>query len=332
MAEMARFSHSRQMNTATLFTSLIFMTTSLSFAAKEGWTTDYEKALAKAKEEQKDLLVEFTGSDWCKFCIMLNNEVFKHDPFMKGVADNFILVELDFPNDKTGLDPSTIEQNESLKARFKPPGYPTVFLVDANDRPYAMTGYQEGGPEAYVQHLNELREIKNKVTESLEAAKKQEGIAISKGIIKALGLMEPQLRPFYKNEIKLIKENDPEDETGFVKMEQYRTKRNDLDERVHLALKNQKTDEAKKAIKSFIEEHKPAAEEAQELLSVIVNLTIAQEKFDEAEDAIDQIITLAPESEAGISAAKFKPRFPKLKEFATARKLKAAKEAKAAEQ
>ena len=82
------------------------------FAGGEGWLIDFEAAKKKAAAEKKDLLVDFTGSDWCGYCIKLSEEVFAHDAFKKGVADSCLLVEIDFPNDKTKLTDETQVQNE----------------------------------------------------------------------------------------------------------------------------------------------------------------------------------------------------------------------------
>ena len=69
-------------------------------AAGEGWTNDFEAAKTKAKKEGKHLLLDFTGSDWCGFCIRLHGEVFSKEVFRKEVPKHFVLVELDFPRQK----------------------------------------------------------------------------------------------------------------------------------------------------------------------------------------------------------------------------------------
>lgn len=71
-----------------------------SIAGGEGWTSDFEAAKKQAAESKKDLLIDFTGSDWCGWCIKLVDEVFKHDAFKTGVKDTFVLVEIDFPKTK----------------------------------------------------------------------------------------------------------------------------------------------------------------------------------------------------------------------------------------
>ncbi len=66
-------------------------------AGGEEWSHDFAKARTAAASENKDLLVDFTGSDWCSWCIKLNKEVFGHEAFRSGVKDSFVLVELDYP-------------------------------------------------------------------------------------------------------------------------------------------------------------------------------------------------------------------------------------------
>ena len=121
-----------------------------AFAGGEGWSSDFEAAKKQAAESKKDLLIDFTGSDWCGWCIKLNDEVFKHDAFKAGVKDSFVLVELDFPKDKSKLSEETQKQNKELGEKYAVQGYPTILLCDADGRPYAATGYQKGGPEKYV--------------------------------------------------------------------------------------------------------------------------------------------------------------------------------------
>ena len=79
------------------------------------------------------------------------------------------MVEIDFPKDKSKLSKETQQQNTELGEKFAVQGYPTILLCDADGRADAATGYQEGGPERYLDHLNELRG-KTKRDEALAAA------------------------------------------------------------------------------------------------------------------------------------------------------------------
>ena len=155
----------------TLLAALALCLTSLLplHAGGEGWVTDFESAKKTATDEKKDLLLDFTGSDWCGWCIKLNDEVFSKDPFKAGTKDKFVLVELDFPRKKE-LDAPLKKQNEALQEKFQIQGFPTILLCDASGKPYAKTGYKPGGPESYVTHLNELRAIREKRDEAFAKA------------------------------------------------------------------------------------------------------------------------------------------------------------------
>jgi thioredoxin-related protein len=119
------------------------------------WETDFELAKKRAKEENKSILIDFTGSDWCGWCIKLNKEVFSTPEFQEYAAKKLIMVELDFPKKKE-LPAKLKEQNEKLQEEYKIEGFPTVILLNSRGKEVARTGYQEGGPAKYIEHLKEL--------------------------------------------------------------------------------------------------------------------------------------------------------------------------------
>lgn len=130
---------------------------------QSAWLEDYAKAKKQAQTEKKDLLLNFGGSDWCVWCQKLDKEVFHKKDFIKQAEKDFVLVHLDFPTRKEQA-PALKQQNEKLKAEFTKkygfPGFPTVFLTDAEGVAYAKTGYQAGGPEAYLENLEKLKKAR----------------------------------------------------------------------------------------------------------------------------------------------------------------------------
>ncbi len=125
-------------------------------AAQAGlWTDDYEAALAQAKAENRFVLLNFTGSDWCGWCIRLDKEVFSKGAFKDYAKTNLVLVTLDFPR-KHELKKEMKERNEELSKIFSVRGFPTIILLNPAGNKIGQTGYQPGGPEAYVTHLEEL--------------------------------------------------------------------------------------------------------------------------------------------------------------------------------
>lgn len=119
---------------------------------------DFDAAAEIARKENKDLLVDFTGSDWCGWCMRLDEEVFSHQQFLDGVRESFVLVALDFPRgeEAMALVPEP-ERNQELSEAHAVAGFPTILLMTAEGEAYGRTGYREGGPGPYVEHLTELR-------------------------------------------------------------------------------------------------------------------------------------------------------------------------------
>ena len=107
----------------------LLATAQLTLAA--GWETDYAKALETAKRENKRVLVDFTGSDWCGPCIQLNKRVFSRSEFIEYAEKNLVLVEIDYPQRKKQSD-ALVKQNERLAQQYQieEKGYPTLVLLD----------------------------------------------------------------------------------------------------------------------------------------------------------------------------------------------------------
>jgi len=116
------------------------------------WHTAFEEALNKAKQNNKPLLLFFTGSDWCGWCIKLEKEALDTKEFASEAAKRFIFVKLDFPLYKS--IPSDLSvQNKALQKRWDVRGFPTIVLLDSNQNQIGQVGYRSGGGKQYAQHL-----------------------------------------------------------------------------------------------------------------------------------------------------------------------------------
>jgi thioredoxin-related protein len=124
--------------------------------AKDGnWLTDYKAALAAAQKENKVILVDFTGSDWCGWCKKLEAEVFSQKAFLDYANANLILLKLDFPKSIKQTD-ELKKQNEDLAKQFAIEGFPTIVLLSKTGEKINQLGYEEGGADKYVEHLKSL--------------------------------------------------------------------------------------------------------------------------------------------------------------------------------
>lgn len=129
-----------------------FIGLAASAFAADGWMTDFEAAKAKAKAENKPMLLDFTGSDWCGWCIKLDKEVFGEAAFKEYAAAELVLVELDFPRKKE-QSADLKAQNEKLAKQYGVRGFPTILVLSPEGELIEKTGYQKGGAEAYVKHI-----------------------------------------------------------------------------------------------------------------------------------------------------------------------------------
>ncbi len=126
------------------------------------WETNLEAATKVSMKTKKPLMLFFTGSDWCGWCIRLQKEVFTTPEFATWAKANVVLVELDFPR-RTPQDEKIKMQNAEMQQLFQVQGYPTVWLVNPtkvkekfNLDKLGSTGYVAGGPSAWIAAANQI--------------------------------------------------------------------------------------------------------------------------------------------------------------------------------
>lgn len=125
-------------------------------AAELNWLTDLPKAQAQAKAEKKLVLMDFTGSDWCGWCIKLKKEVFSQPEFAEYAGKDLVLVEVDFPRKKK-QSAELKKANAALEQKYKIEGYPTIIVLDSDGQKVGELGYQPGGPKAFIEKLEKLK-------------------------------------------------------------------------------------------------------------------------------------------------------------------------------
>ncbi len=125
-------------------------------AADGMWRTDLPGALAQAKSENKLVLLDFTGSDWCRWCMKFEHDIIETDQFTKYANQKLVLVKLDFPS-KTPQDPDLKKANAALAKQFDIHGYPTYVLLDANGKELGrQVGYVWAGVSAFIAELDKF--------------------------------------------------------------------------------------------------------------------------------------------------------------------------------
>jgi thiol-disulfide isomerase/thioredoxin len=118
------------------------------------WRNDLSGALQQAQSENKRVLLDFTGSDWCPWCIKFDQEVLSTEKFAAYAGQNLELVKVDFPH-HTPQSADLRQANEALAKQFQVDSYPTYVLLDSVGRELGrQNGYVEGGPDAFISKLD----------------------------------------------------------------------------------------------------------------------------------------------------------------------------------
>ncbi len=121
----------------------------------EEWTEDLDEALERARRTNRPLLLNFTGSDWCGWCIRLHKEVFGTDDFKSYAAENLVLVTIDFPHERS-LSAEIKQRNEKLKNTYGVQGFPTIVILDSSGEELGRTGYLRGGPSPFIAKVKQI--------------------------------------------------------------------------------------------------------------------------------------------------------------------------------
>jgi len=125
---------------------------SLSAATPDGWTDDFKAASVLADKNGQNMLLLFTGSDWCIWCKKLHQEILDTDVFKEWSGENIILVYVDFPRNDYRSE-ATREQNSELDEKFDVSGYPTAIIADPSGKELTRLSYMQGGPKTFIRAI-----------------------------------------------------------------------------------------------------------------------------------------------------------------------------------
>ena len=274
-------------------------------AAQSKWTENLPVAMKQAKAEGKDLLLNFTGSDWCHWCHVLEDEVFATKAFRKYAPKHFVLVTLDFPAEADKQNPKLAKQNHEWREKLQIDGFPTIVLCDASGRPYATTGYEEGGPKPYIDQLNEFIAIRKKRDRLMAEAEKCKGLDRARKLDEALSIMPRSIvASCYQKEIDEVLKLAPEDKPLVKRFEQYRLysqQQQALGELEELALSQDKKEVLEK-LKKFEHLFENEGEDAAEFQFLRLNILLETKLFDEALKASEEVLKSDSEDIRGMAA------------------------------
>lgn len=141
---------------------LTITTAGASSAVTEGaklgvFTQDFEAARKLAAEKEVPILVDFSGSDWCGWCILMDNKVFSTDEFKNWAKDNIALVLIDFPRDKSKVPEDYRARNEQLMQKYGVRGFPTFVVIDHEGKEIGRLGATRNPkPGDFIKQLEQI--------------------------------------------------------------------------------------------------------------------------------------------------------------------------------
>lgn len=148
------------------------------------WTMDYDAAARLAKEKNVPMMINFTGSDWCGWCKLMDKDVFAKDGWKEYAAKNAVLVTIDFPSDKSVVPEKYVARNEAMKNEFGIEGYPTYIVLDSDGK--TRLGQLGAGkdmtPEAFIEQFKETTRFSASALEAVAKKDPAKGEALKKAL------------------------------------------------------------------------------------------------------------------------------------------------------
>jgi thioredoxin-related protein len=131
----------------------------MNAAFSQNWQSTFEEAQALAVKENKNIVLVFSGSDWCAPCMKLEKTVWMSEAFQKEADKSWVTYKADFPKKKANqLAPALTEQNKKLAEKYNSGGsFPLVVLLDKNGKVLGMTGFKNVSAEEYVKIILSLQ-------------------------------------------------------------------------------------------------------------------------------------------------------------------------------
>lgn len=123
------------------------------------WYLNLDEAQSIALHQQRQILLVFSGSDWCRPCMKLEKELFQSTSFAEYAEEHFVLLKADFPRSrKHRLPKDQQSHNSRLAERFNPKGqFPYLVLLSSNGDAIDQIGYLGSQVDSYLQHWSSIQ-------------------------------------------------------------------------------------------------------------------------------------------------------------------------------
>lgn len=279
-----------------LYTTGLVAAVAPAFAALE-WSTDLDAATARAATEGKAVLVDFTGSDWCGFCIRLKKNVLDKPEFEAFAKDKFLFVEVDVPRNIAKIGEELYAKNQQLCEKFKIQGFPTIMVLTPEQ--YIVGGFS-GGDNLESSKVKLTKALAN--AEKVKAAQKLQGTEKAKLLAEVHNSLDYSLKGSNTVMVKAIAEADVDNVTGMKDQAKADAQMDDLMNKLNATQGNAEL--ALSIIDKAIETAYPANRQEMmgiksEILVAIVNQKLGEAKTVEdvkaAHSIMQEALNLLPE-------------------------------------
>ncbi len=179
------------------------------------WYNDFEESKTAAAEQNKNILLFFTGSDWDEISQSLTANVFASEAFLKKVASEYILTQLDFPQAEGAIVEEQFMKNYDVANSFTLEGIPTVLLVTKEGYVISIidTSAAVESSDDYVKSITSLNKQSDKILATTKKLEKAEGIDKVKQIDALANLLDTSYRYLLSDLFSQIPELDPENKS-----------------------------------------------------------------------------------------------------------------------
>ena len=177
------------------------------------WTMDFEAAKKLAKEKNLPILMNFTGSDWCGWCKLMDKNVFATEEWKTYATQNIVTVFIDFPKDKTLVPEKFVERNKELSKKFSVRGYPSYILLasDGEKQIGQLGASRSATPKSFILDMQKQIDWPKKIAKLPPKDK-----AEYDKVMADVEVVEKEMRAWLETKPKKNEENDKK-HASFVK-------------------------------------------------------------------------------------------------------------------
>ncbi len=285
------------------FASVFFSASTVSGADDPAiWQKDYASAVKAAREEEKKLLIVFTGTDWIDICRKFHDEILVQPTFLAALSGRFILLKLEFPKDGVMPREEAAEKN-FLREAYQVRGYPSIVLTEAGGRPFGLNGYQEIGPAEYASQIHTIDAAHEACLAAFEEAGSLEGVPRAERLRRAIpDLPGALMARYYRREMEGVLRNDPDDSLQlrdtFVKL----LAEEDYGKTMHRLGREAKWAEMVEVTERYIVENELRGEELQRALFNQAVLHRRMEDSERERAVLEKIVSIQADSEVALAA------------------------------